>query len=942
MMQDGQTATNPQTGEKVVLRGGQWVPAGQGGPAAPAPIIYGRPKQVDPIDLQRDQIGLQRDQIGLEAARVSLDEKRSPAPKAPKMLPDGAAKRLEDTVGLYANLKGAAGGFKDEYSGNTVTGGLENTIQGLYSGFGSPGQRDWWASFRTLDNQIRNDLFGATLTPSEQKAYADTSINERMDPRTIRENLGRREGVIREALARRTKYLKANGFNPEAIDALTGEFASDFGEALPAPPPPAAGGDMAIRFAGDPEAPVTAKRYTPEQEAQIVQAVRDGDLGQVLSLSQRFSGNPPDEATIQGARAAIEAARKNPNTEVTIGYGALDEAAQSAADREKYGDNLQPAIDARRGSVVDPFVRGVADVATFGLADEIAAGATTLFSGGTMKENLQQERAIDQADSQVNGAPRLVGQFAGALANPIGRTAVGPGQMARAGATAGALYGFGTGDGLTSRATGALGGGTAGAVGGAVVGKLLPSNALARVASPRSVQQGERNALLQAAERQGVDLMPADVGGPITRRLTAAGAQAPLSAGPIINAGKRVADQSRAARDRIANDVGGVLDVEAAGEATRTGGERFVAATKAQADRYYDRAEKLAEGAKITPNRTMEALDRNIAELSEDPSALGGTHLAALEKLRSAIGSNQLSVAGIRSMRTRLRGQFLDDGLRSSDIQRRVGEVVDAASEDLTANLTEQGMEGAASAFRRADTFYRGRVEAIDNFLEPIIGKGRGGEQIVQALETASKSNGRRLQGIMAALPADERAAVQATIISRLGVKKADAEAADFSLDVFLSQWKAMTPRAKAALFPKEARASLDDLVKIADGSKAAGAYANRSNSAGGVMGNISLYVAGGVWEPVTASLGALGQYGAGKLLASPGFARWLARAPKSGNATATRTWVSRLPATATQSPALRGEIEKFQQRLLSNLSASPLRSAAEDRQADGGQKPVN
>lgn len=858
------------------------------------------------------------------------------------MLPDGASKRLEDTVGLYANLKSAAGGFKDEYSGNTITGGLENTIQGLYSGFGSPGQRDWWASFRTLDNQIRNDLFGATLTPSEQKAYADTSINERMDPKTIRENLTRREKVIRESLARRTKYLKANGFNPEAIDALTGEFSADFGEAPASAAPVRTGNDLAIRFAGDPEAPATGQRYSPEQEAQIVQAVRDGDLGQVLSLSQRFSGNPPDEATIQGARAAIEAARKNPNTEVTIGYGALDEAAQGAADREKYGNNLQPALEERRGATADPFVRGVADVATFGLADEIAAGATTLFGGGTMKENLQRERAIDQADSQINGVPRLAGQFAGALANPIGRGAVGPAQMARAGAGAGALYGFGSGDDLASRGTGALGGGTAGAVGGAVVGKLLPSNALARVAGPRAAQQGERNALLQAADRQGVDLMPADVGGPITRRLTAAGAQAPLSAGPIINAGKRVMEQSRSARDRIANDIGEALDVEGAGDAVRAGGQKFIAATKAQADRYYDRAEKLAEGAKIAPTRTLEALDRNIAQLREDPSALGGTHLAALEKLRGAIGDNQLSVAGIRSMRTRLRGQFLDDGLRSSDIQRRVGEVVDAASEDLTANLTEQGMESAASAFRRADTFYRGRVEAIDSFLDPIIGKDRGAEQVVQALETASKSNGRRLQGIMAALPADERTAVQATIISRLGVKKADAEAADFSLDVFLSQWKAMTPRAKAALFPREARGSLDDLVKVAEGSKAAGAYANRSNTGGAIAGNLSVYVAGGAWAPVSAGLAALGQYGAGKMLASPGFARWLARAPKSGNQTATRTWVSRLPAAATQNPALRGEIEKFQQRLLSNLSASPSRAVAGEDEADGRPKPVN
>ena len=65
MYQDGQTATNPQTGEKVVLRGGQWVPAGG---VAPAPTpgapdrIMGAPKPVDPLDMEyrQGQIASQR------------------------------------------------------------------------------------------------------------------------------------------------------------------------------------------------------------------------------------------------------------------------------------------------------------------------------------------------------------------------------------------------------------------------------------------------------------------------------------------------------------------------------------------------------------------------------------------------------------------------------------------------------------------------------------------------------------------------------------------------------------------------------------------------------------------------------------------------------------------------------------------------------------------
>ena len=77
-----------------------------------------------------------------------------------KPLPEPARKDLEKNVGIYSTLKTAGGSFNDEYAGNTITGGLENSIQSLNSDFGTPGQRDWWSRFKSVDNQIRNDLFG--------------------------------------------------------------------------------------------------------------------------------------------------------------------------------------------------------------------------------------------------------------------------------------------------------------------------------------------------------------------------------------------------------------------------------------------------------------------------------------------------------------------------------------------------------------------------------------------------------------------------------------------------------------------------------------------------------------------------------------------------------------------------------------------------------------
>lgn len=140
-----------------------------------------------------------------------------------RVVPDSTAKRIETNVSIRDGLMRAVDGFRNDYAGNTVTGGLENTLQGVF-GTGSPGQRDWWADFRSLDNQIRNDLFGAALTAPEKKAYEATTISERMKPAQVRKNLQRRLQIVKGALARQQNFLKKNGYETEAVDAL---FATD-------------------------------------------------------------------------------------------------------------------------------------------------------------------------------------------------------------------------------------------------------------------------------------------------------------------------------------------------------------------------------------------------------------------------------------------------------------------------------------------------------------------------------------------------------------------------------------------------------------------------------------------------------------------------------------------------------------------------------------------
>lgn len=214
------------------------------GPAAPAPtrapgVIYGAPKAPDPVEQQRLAFEAERLRIAQEKLnqdnqvkapqgyRYTADGNLEVIPGGPaergiqgNAVPESAAKSAETYVSQFATLANSLDTFTDEFAGNTITGGLENTIQQRFSGFGTPGQSQWWATFKGLDNQIRNDLFGSALTPTEKAAYAQTTIEPNMDPKIVRENLRTRLGIIQGALERRRDFLLKNGYKAEAVDAL--------------------------------------------------------------------------------------------------------------------------------------------------------------------------------------------------------------------------------------------------------------------------------------------------------------------------------------------------------------------------------------------------------------------------------------------------------------------------------------------------------------------------------------------------------------------------------------------------------------------------------------------------------------------------------------------------------------------------------------------------
>lgn len=183
--------------------------------AAPAggPLASPPPKPAEPVDpLVAEGRALEN-----ELKRRKLAE--SGEDNGGAAIPTSFYSKIDPQVGTYTAYQNALGGFQDDYAGNTIVGGLENTAQRLI-GTGTPGQAEWWSNFQRVDNKVRNELFGATLTPSEQAAYLATTITPRMLPSEVRAVLESRTQILRSALERQRQFALANGYKPQAVDAL--------------------------------------------------------------------------------------------------------------------------------------------------------------------------------------------------------------------------------------------------------------------------------------------------------------------------------------------------------------------------------------------------------------------------------------------------------------------------------------------------------------------------------------------------------------------------------------------------------------------------------------------------------------------------------------------------------------------------------------------------
>lgn len=220
-------------------------------------------------DSTRRRAAIAENQFALQrAGQWNPDGATKPAAATGRPLSAPTINKLTSDAEKAALLTRLRGSFNDSYAGNGVGGQIEN-IAGRMGWTGgmtgaTPGQAEWWQQYDRNKNVIRNELFGAALTPGEQAEFDKADINPNMSPKIIRENLATQHRVLEAGLRRQAQVWAAQGYNPDALRAATG--LDDF-----APTAAPAAGDVFSGAVPPPNAmpvparaaPGTRRRFNP-------------------------------------------------------------------------------------------------------------------------------------------------------------------------------------------------------------------------------------------------------------------------------------------------------------------------------------------------------------------------------------------------------------------------------------------------------------------------------------------------------------------------------------------------------------------------------------------------------------------------------------------------------------------------------------------------------
>ena len=917
-------------------------------PAAPqqAPqtpgIIMGRPKQPSPIEQQRiameaerlrmaqEDQARQNQQGDLSAQNTTLDIAKKqrevsagPAAAAAEgeRKASGFLKRALNAENSYLNIENNPG--PRSMVGQFMADAAPNLLNSLPEDIGnSPERQSADQSQREFIAAVLRYDSGAAIPPEEFVTNARIYYPQPGDSPQVIEQKAQSRRVAIEGLRDSSGIMAPQSVaTPEAAAEMTQGIAGAFAPQGSAPTD------------GPPQGPTGNFAATVNTDA----------LGPGEKFLFDETGTP---IAIQAADGSIS------------GYSSIVDNVSERDARQRLIDNGD--MDYAKGGEAG-LNRGV----MLGLSDEIggvAAGLGSLARGGEFGKGYRDARdtervAQDISREEAGIAPELLG----GLLIPGGSlgTAKNVGQFVKQGATIGAVGGFGEGRGAVNSLMGAGVGAAAGAaLGGTISQAPRAANALMQSAPGQKIAgalrrtPGEVNReVIEAGQRQNIPIRQPDAR-PETRNAFAV-VEASPSQGPKI---KTTLDADKAAvqsRLEAVSGDGTRLDNFSMGERIQGAGQRAIVKTRAQANAMYGRATQLAGDTKVKPDQALKAIDDNIAELTQAGPKGNAGAIKYLKDLRSDMARGELSIDQLRSIRTNMRGQISERNLTATDAERRVGDVLRAASADIERGLSSNPQ--ALGAYKSADKFYQEKQTFIKDVVQKFTGSRNNplsAEQAATKFKAMMQNKGdyKRFSEMMKRLDPEERSDIAASIGESMGT----ARNGEFTLAALSSNVEKLNPRALRDLFGEDGAKAIADLRIIARAK--ADTAGGLNNSKSGVVSagtnqfkDILLGAVGGSTAGIPGAMAGMAARGgierltsarAARLLLNPDFTKWLRQTPNSTSPAVINRHFDRLNKIASREQVFLMDAKALQDYLRGSVSEGVGRAAATgDQGQDNGRK---
>jgi hypothetical protein len=706
-------------------------------------------------------------------------------------------------------------------------------------------------------------------------------------------------------------------------------------------------GEPYKRFEAEYLSSLKPKLTEAEITAELEKRVRTGTNPDETIQWLASIGRPPskeEEAEIRRAQGnkraiALPAEKREPEAgssivrDIQLGLGGLAEGA---------GDVV--------GLVANPLNAGINWIAGKEILSTDVGRDLRADLGLPMPSN-NRERVADEVNKFAGGglglssvARRAAPYASGVVSKGLEAFGANPFRDAAAGGAAGGAGELtrqaGGGPVLQTVASLAAGGGTA----------LANPSVLRGLATRGSVADP---ALMRASEAENVGLIRPMVD-PGSRAAAGAAESRPLTQ-PIIRQGVQAVEDKIEKRVGQLGAGGTEMELGAAGSKIQSAAQNFITRSKGVADRLYARARSLSGDTRFPPAEALRRADETIATLEANGNTNAG-ELAFLRGLRDDLAANGgKTIDELRELRRSIRGRVNEQNLTATPAESRAINILDGTHADARANLPS----GAASAFQRADTYYRERMVHIDDVLERFLGgnveKGQprlSGEEAFRRLKSMASpgGDGRRLAAMMRNLDPQERLDISATIAESLG---RDAPDMPFTLGKFLAQSKQLSPSAQRTIFGPAGAESIKNLRLLSRSLLDAQGDVNWSRSGTTLtrtMGNqakalvLSLAGVGGAsvsGGSALAGFGAVagaatigGAYGgirslSARAMMSPRVTKWLYDTSNVSTPGQAREAARRLGVIISREPALASELEPVRRALNDNLTTS--RAAASE-----------